>query len=125
MRQTPLILFLVVAASACERPVEEEPRFTLYRNSPLDQSLRVHWGTFDARESDPGYNRHICMMTARLLNANANALDFIHAGEEMDSEVGFWCEPGGYSETGSVPTRFAAEYPTDVPEAQIEQLNRR
>lgn len=119
-----LLTFLFVAASACQRPAEEARAFTLYRNSPADQSLRVHWGTFDVRDSDPNYNQSNCMMAARLLNANANTSDFVHAGEEMNSRVGFWCEPGRYSKEGSVPSRFEAKFPTDVPEAGIERQSR-
>ena len=125
MRRTLLIFVLVVAASACERRLEETPSFTLYRNSPTDQSLRVHWGTFDARDSDPNYNQNNCMMAARLLNANANASEFIRGGKETTSHVGFWCEPGRYSKKGPVPSRFEAAFPTDVPGADIERQERR
>lgn len=120
-----ILMLLCFGASACERTAEEVPSFTLYRNSPADQSLRVHWGTFDARERDPNYNRNNCVMAARLLNANAKASDLIRAGEEINSKVGFWCEPGRYSEKGSVPSQFEAEFPTDTPEARVERRERR
>lgn len=87
--------------------------FALYRNSSLDRTLRVHWGTFDAEESDPSYNRNNCEMAARLLNANVEAWAE-QEGKPPHPGVGFWCEPGNYSETGSAPSTFTAAFPTDV-----------
>lgn len=114
MRPMSLTL-LILLVSACERAEQEAPSFTLYRNSPGDLSARVHWGTFDVQEGGASHNRNNCEMAARLLNANANASKFIRAGKEVSARVGFWCEPGRYSPEGSVPTRFEAKFPTDVP----------
>jgi hypothetical protein len=88
-------------------------RFTLYRNSGLDTSVRVHWATFDANESDRNYNRNNCEMAARLLNANIDASARAE-GSDGDPVVGFWCEPGGYSEKGAVPSSFPAAFPTEA-----------
>jgi hypothetical protein len=94
-------------------PERRAAPFTLYRNSVLDRSLRVHWATFDARESDASYNANNCMMAARLLNANVKALGREEANGPP-AAVGFWCEPGRYSEKGRVPPGFDAAFPTDV-----------
>jgi hypothetical protein len=90
------------------------PPATLYRNSFLDHSLRIHWATFDADESDRSYNSNNCAMAARLLNANLDA-SATNEGTERDEAVGFWCEPGRFSEKGQAPPAFRSEFPTDVP----------
>jgi hypothetical protein len=87
--------------------------FTLYRNSIVDRSLRVHWATFNAAESDRNYNRNNCEMAARLLNANVEA-SARQEGKGRDPSVGFWCEPGGYAEKGTVPSSFPSAFPTDA-----------
>lgn len=86
------------------------PTYTLYRTSSMDRSARVHWGTFDAHESDPSYNQANCEMAARLLNANMKAL----SGSNYNPRLGFWCEAGGYRESGDFPASFGAAFPTDV-----------
>ena len=84
--------------------------YTLYRTSSSDHALRIHWGTFDAAESDPGYNINNCEMTARLLTANMKALN----GARYDPALGFWCEPGADNAEGTVPNAFPAAFPTDA-----------
>jgi hypothetical protein len=100
------IVALLAFLSACNQH-DRSPTVTLYRNSPLDSALRIQWATFDADESDPGYNLNNCMMAARLLNANVKALN------EQSQPAGFWCEPGKYKKRGSVPSAFSAKFPTD------------
>lgn len=75
--------------------------------------MRIHWATFDAKESDPAYNMKNCQMAARVLNANYAASSQAE-GKQPDLSVGFWCEAGSYTETGAVPSRFETAYPTDV-----------
>jgi hypothetical protein len=87
--------------------IETESPATLYRNSPLDPTLRIHWATFDAAESSSSYNIESCQMAARLLNANYRAI----GGSENDG-FGFWCEPGRYEDEGVLRVDFDAEYPT-------------
>ena len=82
---------------------------TLYRNSPLDPSERVHWASFNANESGD-YNLGNCTMDAKLLNANV-AASAKAEGKEPNDGVGFWCEPGEYKEKGAVPAHFEASYP--------------
>jgi hypothetical protein len=85
---------------------------TLYRNSPLDLSLRVHWATFDAPE-DVNVNLDNCEMDARILNANASAFA-VKSGKPPDSPVGFWCEAGAFKKEGQVPDSFESEFPSDA-----------
>lgn len=92
---------------------EKDYLYTLYRNSPFDPSLRVHWATFDANESSPTYNLGNCMMAERLLNANLSASARAE-GKEPHPLTGFWCEPGKYRETGTVPNTFNSAFPADV-----------
>jgi hypothetical protein len=107
-----LCLGLSVSACGSDEPVGAQP-FTLYRNSPIELAVRVHWATFDATESDPNYNRNNCEMAARLLNANVDASSAAE-GKERHDGVGFWCEAGRYSEDGTVPSSFHSAFPTDV-----------
>ena len=86
--------------------------YTLYRNSNLDANTRIHWATFDAGESSAAYNMNNCLMAAKLLNANMDAATQ-RAGSRRPPRMGFWCEPGRYTESGRVPMNFPAEYPTD------------
>jgi hypothetical protein len=112
-----LVVLLAIGVSSCSRePGDAAERFTLYRNSPIERSLRVEWASFNAHESDPNYNRNNCQMAARLLNANLAAYR-LQNNEGAPGEVGFWCEPGAYSEKGAVPSAFEAAFPTDVPQA--------
>jgi hypothetical protein len=104
MSITTAILLLL---TACDRDRGET--YTLYRNSPLDPSLRVHFATFNSNNHGD-YNSGNCMMAARLLNANS-AASAKAEGKPQDKEIGFWCEPGDYSEKGSVPSQFDSAFP--------------
>jgi hypothetical protein len=87
--------------------------YTLYRNSPFEAGERVHWATFDAKQSDPLYNANNCEMAARLLNANY-AASAKAEGKQPAAGVGFWCEEGAYKAQGAVPASFPAAFPTDT-----------
>ncbi|HEX8486184.1 hypothetical protein [Sphingomonas sp.] len=80
---------------------------TLYRNSSMSPTARVHFATFDAQESDPTYNSTNCAMAAKLLNANIKAMN------DDSQPVGFWCEPGSYDAEGLTPATFDAKFPTE------------
>lgn len=72
---------------------QKSPTYTLYRNSSLDPSLRVHWATFDADDSGAGagnYNQENCNYAADLLNKNVLALN------DGVAALRFWCEMGKY-----------------------------
>ena len=114
MRQAAMVLAMIALASCDQPPGGAEYPVTLYRNSSLDHTLRIHWATFDADESDRAYNANNCAMAARLLKSNSRAAAFMQE-KEPDLSVGFWCEPGRYSEKGRVPSSFEAKFPTDTP----------
>lgn len=112
MKRLTGLIVLAVSTAACSGS-EATQKFTLYRNSPVDPTLRVHWATFDAADSDRGYNLSNCQMAARLLNANVDASAKAE-GKQRDPMLGFWCEPGGFSEKGTVPMSFPSAFPTDA-----------
>lgn len=85
---------------------------TLYRNSPLDYGMRVHFATFDTGDTED-FNLQNCAMTARILNFNLDSAN--KAAETIrDPSLGFWCESGQYAAEGPVPEQFESELPTDV-----------
>ena len=104
---------ILLCSCAPEGSNDKAGPYSLYRNSNINGSIRVHWATFNAQESDPSYNSNNCSMAARLLNANMAALAKAES-KALHPGVGFWCEPGAYSEKGAVPSRFEAAFPTDV-----------
>ena len=57
--------------------------FTLYRNSPLDSSMRLHVATFDAADGEP-YNRENCNLAAYVFSRQAGV------------NTRFWCEAGRF-----------------------------
>lgn len=113
MRACTLLALCIVSLSASACGDASTSTYTLYRNSPFGGGVRVHWGTFDATESDPAYNLNNCQMAARVLNANI-AVFAKSQGKDPEPGVGFWCEPGRFKENGSTPASFQAAFPTDV-----------
>lgn len=101
-RKFPALVAVIALAGCGERASDA---FTLYRNSPVDPALRVHFGTFDAGERVTDYNEANCEMAASLFNANAKALN------DGRQAFGFWCEPGAYAKTGDIPRQFDAAFP--------------
>jgi len=108
-----LLASMMVASCALWESDKNAAPYTLYRNSQIEGAVRIHWATFDARESDQAYNLNNCAMASRLLNANLAAFAKAN-GEVPESGLGFWCEPGKYSKKGAVPSQFDAAFPTDV-----------
>jgi len=102
--QRVILIFALVVAGCSQQHGKSSP-YTLYRNSPLDYSLRIKFASFDAREADPAFNMNNCLMTAGLLNSNVNELAKRQGGQR-DENVGFWCEPGAFRENGEIPRRF-------------------
>lgn len=105
-----ILLSLIVA---CSSPSPSYKSYTLYRNSPFDLALRVHWATFDAHERDASYNLNNCLMAARILNANVTAIAAA-ANKERNTLAGFWCEAGTFKRNGAIPIRFHEAFPTDA-----------
>ncbi len=60
---------------------------TLYRNSALDDRMRIHIATFDVVETSPTYNSENCDIAAELFEAQSGV------------SVRYWCEPGPYRAT--------------------------
>ncbi|HEY4547819.1 MAG TPA: hypothetical protein VIG90_15555 [Pedomonas sp.] len=89
----PIVALLSMLAGCSDEPKKPAGEtYTLYRNSSLDRSMRIHWATFDVNE--PGeYNFGNCTMAADLLNRNLLALNDGDSGGVL-----FWCEAGQYRE---------------------------
>jgi hypothetical protein len=92
VRAAPLI---ALALAGCQ-DAKQQRTYTLYRNSPMDAGMRVHFASFDARDVGvPGqgsYNLENCQMTADLLNENVGRLN---SGKHPAK---FWCELGKFKE---------------------------
>lgn len=112
MRAIALIGASLIAGCTSQGSADREGTVTLYRNSALSNDIRVHWATFDAADGAQ-YNLGNCQMASRILNANLEA-SAMAEGKQPFPNVGFWCELGTYSETGGVPIKFDAEFPSDT-----------
>nr|WP_293854383.1 hypothetical protein [Sphingomonas sp. SCN 67-18] len=108
-----LAIPMCAAAALSGCGADSGSNYTLYRSSIFDPGARVHWATFNAKESNPAYNLNNCQMAARLLNANYRASS-AEMGKLPDPHMGFWCEPGAFHTDGSIPVHFSSAFPTDV-----------
>ena len=83
----------LLGLAACNQP-DARP-YTLYRTSPWNQALRVHYASFDSTDpglrGQPSANQESCEMTAKLLNDNMARL-YPTSG----APARFWCELGRY-----------------------------
>lgn len=77
---------LLSLTSCGQRAASEDITYTLYRNSPTDESMRIHIATFDATETAK-YNFENCD-TARDLWVGSIA--------SAKSSVRYWCEKGRF-----------------------------
>lgn len=59
--------------------------YTLYRNSPLDPSMRIHVASFDTAEGTE-YNQENCQLAADLFN------------RQPGIATRFWCEKGQFNQ---------------------------
>ena len=77
----------VVLASAIvlAAAVPPDAVFTLYRNSVLDASMRMHVATFDTDQGG-SYNQENCWMAQKLFQGQSGVT------------VTFWCEKGRFHE---------------------------
>jgi hypothetical protein len=78
-----LVAIIVVLFAAPASAQTDGGIYTLYRNSVLDASMRIHIATFDAEEGED-YNAENCNIAADLFQ------------RQPDVETRFWCEPGRY-----------------------------
>ena len=104
-------LLVALALAGCSGDKDASAPATLYRNSPIDPTMRVLFASFDAPEKGD-YNISNCGMAARTLNANVKALADAE-NREYDPGLGFWCESGRFEEHGHVPVLMQKEFPTD------------
>lgn len=63
--------------------LEEDATYTLYRNSVLDPTMRIHVASFDTGEGE-GYNAENCQVAADLF------------GRQPGIATRFWCEKGAF-----------------------------
>lgn len=86
MSATLLLVYasLLITAVAVEADEEGTGMVTLYRNSALDSTMRIHVATFDVDEVNPTYNSENCQIAALLFK------------EQKGVVVRYWCEPGRY-----------------------------
>lgn len=61
----------------------DEEVYTLYRNSVLDPTMRLHVATFDGADGK-AYNAENCNVAANLFQSQDGV------------QTRFWCEPGRY-----------------------------
>jgi hypothetical protein len=60
--------------------------YTLYRNSPIDENMRIHIATFDAYESSPEYNFGNCRIVRDAMINRPHIT------------IEYWCEKGRFKE---------------------------
>ncbi len=63
--------------------VSDSTSFTLYRNSILDENMRIHVASFDANDGDR-YNKENCNQAQELFQAQPAV------------KTKFWCEKGKF-----------------------------
>jgi hypothetical protein len=91
------ITLLAALLLACND--EATPTHTLYRNSPLGPSDRIHVATFDSADKGTPrfdlvpFNQGNCEFVAKVLNEN---LERIAASKNGKPDARFWCEPGRF-----------------------------
>ena len=77
---TPILFGVPVTIAQANEP------YTLYRNSPIDITMRIHVATFDTNHGRE-YNAENCFIAADLWEKEAR-----------HPAVRYWCEPGRYRE---------------------------
>ncbi|MDP1731123.1 MAG: hypothetical protein Q8L54_08110 [Devosia sp.] len=78
-----LLLGLGILLTGCSD--DRSPTYTLYRNSPVDASMRVHVATYDANDRG-SFNQGNCRHASDLLNKQGVV------------GVKWWCEEGRFRE---------------------------
>lgn len=75
------VLASLLCLTACSKT--DDGTYTLYRNSTLEPSMRIHFATFDAADGE-NYNQENCNLTKDLIDKTNNNI------------TRFWCEKGLY-----------------------------
>ena len=81
MRKFLTIILLIFGTTA----VANETAVTLYRNSVLDENMRLHIATFDTNNGG-AYNWENCQLAAKLFQAQPGVT------------TRFWCEKGKFKD---------------------------
>ena len=85
MKRQLILLALVIALTSILAGCSVNSGiFTLYRNSVIDRSMRIHVATFDAADGGEKYNSENCDLAANLFASQAGV------------KTRFWCEKGIY-----------------------------
>lgn len=79
-----LSLLLIAVLGACD---SDDRTYTLYRNSPAFQAMRIHFASFNANERS-AYNQENCEIVARHMNASLGSTPAVR----------YWCEKGRFRE---------------------------
>lgn len=79
------LLLVAVSAFGVSASALAADTFTLYRNSAIDASMRIHMATFDAK-NDGSYNRDNCNIAAGLFQ------------NQPGVKTRYWCEKGSFKE---------------------------
>lgn len=74
---------VLASAIVLATAVPPDAVFTLYRNSVLDASMRLHVATFDADQGS-SYNQENCWIAQKLFQSQSGVT------------VTYWCERGRY-----------------------------
>lgn len=80
-----LLAAILVLSSLPAFAQSDDEVYTLYRNSVLDASMRLHVATFDSADGKD-YNAENCNVAADLFQRQDGV------------QTRFWCEPGRYHE---------------------------
>ena len=74
-----ILLFSLLLLSGCN----QSGTYTLYRNSVLDETMRLHVATFDSKDGEK-YNQGNCDIAKDLFQ------------EQDGVKTKFWCEKGAF-----------------------------
>lgn len=75
-----MLVFLPLVLVACS---DDSSQYTLYRNSVLDEHMRLHIASFDSSDGE-AYNSENCQIAAGLFVAQPGVT------------VRYWCEKGRF-----------------------------
>lgn len=78
------LLSAVVTVATLITACSDGSAYTLYRDSPVSSSMRVHVATFNTSDGE-AYNKENCQLAERLFQGQPGVT------------VKFWCEKGTFS----------------------------
>lgn len=82
MSKLPIVLLSAAFMAGCQIS-EADTAYTLYRNSALDPTMRIHVASFNTGEGED-YNAENCQVAADLF------------GRQPGIATRFWCEKGAF-----------------------------